>query len=188
MRHRACVSGLGFVTTVAVLMLGCARPSEDRAAADVEAALDPANPGGEVEAMSRAQFVDWADNFSYQAPDSSRGYAYGFSDSVQVEVLSRLPDSGRFRGHLTGRLIAQRAYASLGIGAGRNYVWVDSGASGYATTIYAEDPAVAAVTHATSVHEPPPAVQPDTAIGFCLRCGDVRRPRWCGVAYDVMPR
>ena len=126
---------------LAALMGGCGQDQQQQQQAATAAggvACQP--PGGQMAALSRANFVAWAGTLSYRAPDASRAYLYGFApgDSARIEAAEEAGGSSC----VIARLTSAHAYPGFGIGAGTNYVVVDSGSAGYTARVIAVDSTV----------------------------------------------
>lgn len=176
------IAGLALVA----LMGGCGREQEQQQAAATAGGGACQPPGGQVTAQSRADLVAWAGGVRYRAPDAARAYVYGFApgDSARIEAAEDASGASC----VVARLTSSNAYPSRGIGAGVNYVVVDSGSTGYRAMVISADTAVGmrafpAVMH---LHEeggsPPPTIG---SMGGCVNdCGAGTVKRWCRWALD----
>jgi hypothetical protein len=174
-RARGPIPTVGFA--MAAVIVGCGQEQQSGAAA-----ADACRPPSQVAAMSRADIVAWARTLSYGAADSTRALIYGFAagDSARIEAVE-----GEGGTSCVGaRLMTRNAYPALGIGAGENYVVVDSASGGYNAVLVAADSSVGMRVHrvATHTHEPGAAPPPRVgSMGMCLRaCGR----EWCRGALD----
>ena len=166
---------------MAALIGGCERGQQREAVR----ATASSPPGGEMAALSRAQIATWASTLSYNAPDTTLAIIYGFAagDSARIEPVE---DAGG-TSYVAARLTTANAYPAVGIGAGVNYVVIDSGSGGYNAVIIAADSSVGMRVHRVVRHAheegaaPPPRVG---SMGVCTRVGCTRV--WCRFSLDSL--
>jgi len=182
--HRSAVILAG--TIVVMLGSGCAK---DTAVITTTTPSACTPPGGSIATASRSDVATWASTLPFVAADPSRAYVYGFaaSDSVVIEAV----DTVHLRtlapkGCVIARLTSAVARPASGIGAGANYIWVDSLTGGYKTVLIPADTTVSMTMHALAVHNHTlgdPAIAPVGALGFCGYCDKDAR-KWCRAGLD----
>ena len=171
---------------LAVLMGGCPPGEREQGQEQQQPAATAGGdacrpPGGPLSAQSRADLVAWGAGARYDPPDATRAYVYGFApgDSAQIEAAE---DATGAR-CVVARLTSENAYPARGIGAGVNYVVVDSGSTGYTAMMVSADTSVDSQTFPAVMHvheeggQPPPTIG---SMGGCVSdCGSGAVKRWC---------
>jgi hypothetical protein len=178
---RGFISAAGLA--LAVLMGGCGRgeqePGQQPSAAAAGASVCQP-PGGPVAAQSRADLLAWASGVNYRDAAASRAYVYGFAPGDSAVIQAAETTSGE--SCVVARLTSENAYPARGIGAGTNYVVIDSGSTGYTAMMVSADTSVdsqtfPAVMHAHEGGQPPPTIG---SMGGCVSdCGSGTVKRWC---------
>ena len=183
-------NGLWGVMVVLCAITACGRASD-------RPGDDTASGGGEpltflecdtarvVTEASRADIVSWARDLNYQDPDTSRAYIRGGSSTGTTPTIQAAGDARRRpravlqQGCIIGRIVSTAANASLGVAAGTNYIWADSGSSGWRVVIIPETTGAALRLFEMRIHEHA-ALSRDAAtlaiVGPCVEC---ERAGWC---------
>lgn len=159
---------------------GCSR---DRS---VSAAAACSPPDGKFASLSRTAIIRWAGAVSYEEPDPSRAYVYGFALADPVRIEAAANRAGR--GCLIARITSARAFPAMGIGVGRSYVWAESLGVGHRAVIIPEDSAMSLTVLPLALHDHVPGAAPPAtvgALGGCVSgCGEFGR-KWCRFLGDT---
>jgi hypothetical protein len=170
---------------LAMFMGGCGREREQGEEQQPSGAIAGASvcqpPGGPVAAQSRADLVAWASGVNYRPADPARAYVYGFSPGDSAVIQAAETTSGA--SCVVARLTSEIAYPARGIGAGANYVVIDSGSTGYTAMMVSADTSVDSQTFPAVMHVHQEGGQPPPTIGLmggCVAdCGSGTVKRWC---------
>lgn len=183
-------NGLWGVMVVLCAITACER-ADDRPGADTPRGGDEpltfleCDTARVVSEASRAELVSWARGLTYHDPDTSRAYIRGASSTATSPRIHAAGDARRRpravlqQGCIIGRIVSPAANASLGVAAGTNYIWADSGSSGWRVTIIPDTSGAPLRSYDMSIHEHA-ALSGDAAafaiVGPCVEC---ERAGWC---------
>lgn len=192
---RSVPNGLCGTLLVVLVVTGCGERNGG-SAGDTPGAEDTVplaflecDSGRVVSEASRSEMASWASGLTFQNADSSRGYISGVpptgAGSIRVEAAGearRRPRAVLRRGCIIGRIIATEPDTGLGLAAGTNYVWADSGSDGWRAVMIPQATSAALRSFRLAIHDhrtstvPPPASA--STRSPCLECELAGWCRW----------
>lgn len=183
-------NGLWGVMVVLCAITACERAA-DRPGADTprggEAPLTfrECDSARVVSEASRADIVSWARGLTYHPADTLRAYIRGLPSTATRPSIHAAGDARRRpravlqRGCIIGRIVSTAANASLGVAAGTNYIWADSGSSGWRVAIIPESAEAALRSFDMSIHEHTALSRDSAAVAIVGPCVECERAGWC---------
>jgi hypothetical protein len=172
------------------IAFACGSPESDdtsgeSAAASGASVAAACSPGGRIDSMSRTAIVTWAGHVRYLPASPTLAYVYGFAAADSVRIQAAEERSGR--ACVIARLTSGRAFPTIGIARGDNYVFAESLATGYKAMIIAADSAVPITVHSIALHAhveggAPP--DPVGLLGSCIQSCGVGGRTWCRLPFD----
>ena len=183
-------NGLWGVMVVLCAITACDRASDRPGADTPRGGAEPVtflecDSTRDVTETSRADLVSWARDLTYHDPDTSRAYIRGVSStgtspSIHAAGNARTrPRAVLQRGCIIGRIVSTAANASLGVAAGTNYIWADSGSSGWRVAIIPETAGAALRSFEMRIHEHAALSSDAAALAIVGPCVECERAGWC---------
>ena len=183
-------NGLWGVMVVLCAITACDR-ADDRPGTDTPRGGDEALTFREcdttrvVTEASRADIVSWARDLDYQPVDTTRAYIRGVPSTATSPSIQAAGDARRRpravlqRGCIIGRVVSTAANASLGVAAGTNYIWADSGSSGWRVVIIPEMASAALRLFEMRIHDHTGVSRDSSALAIVGPCVECERAGWC---------